>query len=490
MRRFSIWLCKRELAGVPTASAAIYSAARRAGIGSLARLWSTIARPFSRSIYTRFQCAFVVAILGLVLMAAITLVSGRILMNTYESSVAEARFELMPAHRLQTVLREAEHLAYLYAIQGDRSVPSRFKEIGETVNREFQQLTENTLRFDSVKHAHSNVSISETVAAWQTAQAAALHMFQFSPSTTEAIDGLKRAHATIDPVYDAISEFHRGSMEDLQKRLQDAHSIADQAYAAILGAILIGIVVLIAMGLVVGRSVLQPLVELQGAARKLGEKDFTHRVKLSNTRDELGQLGRAFNIAAATLQRLYGELERRSTHDGLTGAFNRAGFDARLSAECKSADRHKRSLSLLMVDIDFFKRVNDTHGHQTGDQVLQTLVRLMNETIRPGDILARYGGEEFIIILPETDEGGAMAMAERVRGTVEGYSFNCPIGVNIGVTVSIGCANRRAHAMASEDLVKAADAALYQAKKTGRNRVVSARELSAEGAPEPEMAAA
>ena len=83
-----------------------------------------------------------------------------------------------------------------------------------------------------------------------------------------------------------------------------------------------------------------------------------------------------------------------------------------------------------------------------------------------------------------------MAMAERVRGTVEGYSFNCPIGVNIGVTVSIGCANRRAHAMASEDLVKAADAALYQAKKTGRNRVVSARELSAEGAPEPEMAAA
>ena len=155
-----------------------------------------------------------------------------------------------------------------------------------------------------------------------------------------------------------------------------------------------------------------------------------------------------------------------------------------------SADRHQRSLSLLMVDIDFFKRVNDNHGHQTGDQVLQTLVGLLNKTIRPGDILARYGGEEFIIILPETDEDSAMAMAERVRGTVEGYSFNCPIGVDIGVTVSIGCANRRVHAMASEDLVKAADAALYQAKKTGRNRAVLARDLTGEGTPERKLVAA
>lgn len=423
-------------------------------------------------------------------MAAITFVSGHILMNTYENSVSEARYELMPARSLQTALREAEHLTYLYAIEGDQSVPFRFKEIGETVTREFLQLTESQLRFGSVEHAHSGVSLTETVKAWQDAQTAVLQVFQFAAGTPEAVEALKRAHVMIDPVYDAISSFYHGSMQDLQKRLGYAHSVADGAYFAIFVAILIGLCVLVAMGLIVGRSVLQPIADLQWAARRLSEKDFTCRIRLRNTKDELGQLGRAFNVAFAAIQRLYAELERRSTHDGLTGAFNRAGFDARLSAECKSADRHKRSLSLLMVDIDFFKRVNDTHGHQTGDQVLQTLVRLMNETIRPGDILARYGGEEFIIILPETDEGGAMAMAERVRGTVEGYSFNCPIGVNIGVTVSIGCANRRAHAMASEDLVKAADAALYQAKKTGRNRVVSARELSAEGAPEPEMAAA
>ncbi|MDI1346516.1 MAG: diguanylate cyclase [Pseudolabrys sp.] len=467
-----------RFAGAATPTTARPSAGRRAGMDRLSRLWSAIARPFYRSIYVRFQYAFGLAILGLLLMAAITVVSGRVLMNTYENSVSEARFELMPAHDIQASLREAEHLTYLYAIEGNQSAPFRFKVVEETVYREFRQLIESTSRFASVEHAHSSISVSESVTAWKEAQAAALAVFRFAAGTPEAVEALRRAHAKIDPVYDTISKFHRGSMQDLQDRLKFARSVADQTYSAIFGAIMIGLGVLIAAGFFVGGSVLQPIEELQRVARRLGEKDFSQRVRLRNTRDELGQLGRAFNIATATLQRLYGELEQRSTHDGLTGALNRAAFDERLSAECMSADRHKRSMSLLMVDIDFFKRVNDTHGHQTGDHVLQTLVELLNETIRPGDILARYGGEEFIIILPEADENGAMAMAERVRSTVERHVFNCPIGNNIGVTVSVGCANRLTAGMASDDLVKAADAALYRAKKTGRNRVVSASELA------------
>ncbi|MDO8875545.1 MAG: diguanylate cyclase, partial [Pseudolabrys sp.] len=364
------------------------------------------------------------------------------------------------------------------------------KQIGKTVDSQFHQLNENKIRFGSLKHAHSDISIPKTMKAWQDAHAAVLQVFQHAAGTTEAIEALRRAHAAINPVYDAISEFYGGSMQDLQERLRYALSVADWTYFAIFGAILIGLGVLIAMGLVVGRSVLQPIAELQGAAQKLGKKDFSHRVRLRNTRDELGQLGRAFNIASAILQRLYRELERSSTHDGLTGVLNRAAFDARLSAECKSADRHKRPLSLLMVDIDFFKRANDNHGHQTGDQVLQTVVQLLNETVRPGDVVARYGGEEFIIILPETDEDNAMAMAERLRRTIEGHSFNCSNGENIGITVSIGCASRRPHAMAPDGLVKAADAALYQAKKTGRNRVVSMRELPPTSGSDWETAAA
>jgi len=423
-------------------------------------------------------------------MAAITIVSGRVLLNTYENSVSEARFELMPAHRLQVSLREAEHLTYLYAIEGDLSAPSLFKKVAETVDRQFQQLTENDLRFGSIGHAHSDISVPKTIKAWQDAQAAVLQVFQHGAGTPEVTESLRRAHAAIDPVYDAISEFHQLSLQDFQKRLSFAYSVAGWAAFSIFGAILIGLGVLIAMGLVVGRSVLQPIAELQGAAQKLGKKDFSHRVRLRNNRDELGQLGRAFNIASAALQRLYGELERRSTHDGLTGALNRAAFDERLSAECKSADRHKRPLSLLMVDIDFFKRVNDNHGHQTGDQVLQTLVRLLNQSVRPGDVVARYGGEEFTVILPETDEDNAMAMADRLRRTIDDHSFNCPTGEDFRFTISIGCASRRPHAMMPDCLVKEADAALFRAKKTGRNRVVSASELAPVSGADEETAAA
>lgn len=464
----------RELAGALNLQAARRSGSRRIGTD---RLWSTIARPFRRSIYVRFQYAFGLSIFGLALMAVITIISGRVLFNTYENSVSEASSEMMPLHRLQVLLREVDLLANRYAIEGDQSVPVRFKELRDTVDRQFRQLSEAGLRFSSVEHAHSHISLPETIRAWKDAQAAVLQVFQHTPGTTEATEVLKRAHAAIDPVYEVMSEFYRLSMLDLQERLRFAHAVADRAIFAIFGALLIGLGLLIVMGLVVGRSVLRPIGELRVAAGKLGEKDFSYRVRLRNPNDELGQLGRAFNIAAAALQGLYRELERRSTYDGLTSALNRATFDERLSEECKSADRHKRPLALLMVDIDFFKRVNDKHGHQAGDWVLQAVVRLLNETTRPGDVVARYGGEEFAIILPETDEDSAMAMAERLRRTIENACIDCAVGENIGVTVSIGCASRESHTMAPEDLVKAADTALYRAKETGRNQVVSARKL-------------
>lgn len=478
MNHLSIdWFFGRKLADA-TALGATRRSSRRFRVGRLGRLLSAIARPFHRSIRVRLQFVFGLAVFGLVLMATITLVSGRILLNTYENSVSEARFELVPAHLLQVALREAEQLTYLYAINGERSAPSYFKKITETIDAQFQKLTEIDSRFGSLEHSHSNISIPETIQAWRNAQAAALEMFRHPPGTAEAVKALKRAHAAIDPVYDTISEFHHGSMQDLQERLRFAQSVAYRTYFTTFGAILIGFGVLIAMGLIVGRSVLHPIAELQGAARRLGRKDFSRRIRLRNTRDELGQLGRAFNIAFTALQQLFKELERRATHDGLTGALNRAAFDACLSMECMCADRHKQSLSLLMVDIDFFKCVNDDYGHQIGDLVLQTVARLLDDSIRPKDVVARYGGEEFVVILPDTDENEAMALANRLRVAIGKHSFSRPADEDFNITVSIGCASRLPNTMASEDLVKEADAALYRAKEAGRNRIASARALA------------
>lgn len=279
----------------------------------------------------------------------------------------------------------------------------------------------------------------------------------------------------ISPASNLIFEFHSLAMKEMKKQLIAAEALARKTYQTLFIGIFVAFILLVSVTSYICSSILRPIHKLHVGAVRLSNKDFSYRVNLHNTKDELGQLGNAFNDAASCLQKLYQDLEQRSSCDGLTGVMNRASFDERLNAECHSADRHKRPLSLLMVDIDFFKLVNDHYGHQAGDEVLRTLAHILEETTRPADVVARYGGEEFSVILPDTDEDSAMAMAQRLRKAIETTTFKCPASVNIYVTASFGCATRESDKETPQDLVKAADDALYRAKEAGRNCVISAK---------------
>lgn len=164
------------------------------------------------------------------------------------------------------------------------------------------------------------------------------------------------------------------------------------------------------------------------------------------------------------------EDRRRAMYDGLTGLFNRRAFDDLLRRELASVERYGRSLSLVMIDLDHFKAVNDTHGHDAGDAALKDFAELMRAACRPSDLPCRVGGEEFAWLLLETDlDGGAMA-AERLRNAIESHTFPGvgSLTASLGVTVTQGAEN-------AETFCKRADAALYRAKEAGRNRI----ELSA-----------
>ncbi len=181
--------------------------------------------------------------------------------------------------------------------------------------------------------------------------------------------------------------------------------------------------------------------------------------------------------------------------DGLTNAYNRRYFDERLKHEIDRCVRKKTDLAFLFIDIDFFKKVNDTYGHQAGDAVLVKLVSLMRDQVRSSDIVARYGGEEFAIILPETGLHIANEVAERIRNRVENQklTFN---NNTLNITVSIGLAslsqikyqtgtNVKGQSNKTPDnldqlLLRKADEALYQAKQTGRNQVVIKRAVKSE----------
>lgn len=157
--------------------------------------------------------------------------------------------------------------------------------------------------------------------------------------------------------------------------------------------------------------------------------------------------------------------------DGLTRTYNKKFFLDRLAAEFAYAKRHRSTLSLVMFDVDYFKRVNDTHGHLAGDAVLVHLARIAETTIRTEDVLARYGGEEFAIICRGIALLNAGVLGERLRTRVEQEIFDHQ-GVRLSVTISVGVAGLpEANVEAPVDLVRDADSALYEAKRSGRNRV-------------------
>jgi two-component system, cell cycle response regulator len=202
---------------------------------------------------------------------------------------------------------------------------------------------------------------------------------------------------------------------------------------------------------------------------------LVQRARLSDgDRVQLGpRVGFRYSMTDASQEELLKRLYESSTRDALTGAYNRKHFDERLHSEVAFALRHGTEAALVLFDIDHFKKVNDAHGHQAGDKVLQQITQTVQRRLRTEDLLARFGGEEFAIVLRGTDKAAGSLVAERLRAVIGAL----PVVVDrtpIPVTISAGCASLACCAVRSaEELVAVADRRLYVAKRGGRNRVVS-----------------
>ena len=183
----------------------------------------------------------------------------------------------------------------------------------------------------------------------------------------------------------------------------------------------------------------------------------------------------AFRFSAATEheERALKQLYESSVRDPLTGAFNRHYFSSQLTTELAYAARHEQPLSIILLDIDFFKKVNDTYGHLGGDAALVHVSQVFAKSLRTEDLLSRYGGEEFIILLRGIPVDRAVAVAERLRQSLE----TTPVvhgDTSFTITASFGCASLACcNATTTDGLIESADRRLYRAKETGRNRVVS-----------------
>jgi len=261
--------------------------------------------------------------------------------------------------------------------------------------------------------------------------------------------------------------------------------------------ILMALVLAWLLSLLLTRQVLEPLGELLSVSQRVAVGDFSARVPVSRKKDEVALLGNVFNemvarvedqtqelelmvsqrthelqVANKELGAAISELERLARTDGLTGLKNHRAFQEILGFEVDRSTRTGLPLSLLMIDVDHFKSYNDTHGHPAGDQVLRTVARTFQDSLRTIDVTARYGGEEFAVLLLETTKKNAEYVAGKLLKSISDINFPGAEHSQPGgrLTISIGVAVFPDTADTSTALVDHADQALYTAKRNGRNR--------------------
>jgi diguanylate cyclase (GGDEF)-like protein len=250
------------------------------------------------------------------------------------------------------------------------------------------------------------------------------------------------------------------SLDDLHKSLKIFKSIFPAAGIA-------GAVFFILFLLALRYLLIMPIMELSGKTEQVKNGNMTVRARLFFVR-ELRQLSDTFNSMLATLEKNRELLEKLATTDGLTGLFNRKSFDDAFNTRISESVRYEHKFSLMLIDLDKFKNINDTYGHQAGDIVLKTLADALRSVLRKTDFPARIGGDEFAVILAHTMKDRAIEVAERIIKAVN----DSPVETEpdkINFTVTIGISTFPQDGITENDLKKTADARLYAAKSRGRN---------------------
>lgn len=241
------------------------------------------------------------------------------------------------------------------------------------------------------------------------------------------------------------------------------------ALTAIVVILIIGL-----MALVVARQILLPLSDLTRGVLRLGEGDLDVALDIRKN-DELGIVTGMVNDMAKQLKQNQQELEDLRITDALTGLVGRKQIMKILDDRIENHRRYANGFALLMIDIDHFKRINDTHGHLVGDAVLVQLAQILSGLLRSLDVAGRFGGEEFLVILEQTDSQGGVLTAERIRQAVEQYPFVYQ-GTELNLTISVGVTAIQGMDDTDNILIARVDDALFEAKTGGRNRVVLAGE--------------
>lgn len=430
----------------------------------------------SNSVRARFTFGVMLTMLPLLVLAAVSFYALERVNRAHAETIAEVVSEVEPLGRLETSILSVALPLHDYLILGDTRERNSFKRLSDNVDREFKQVKATDFK------SRERAPLRSAAGRWRAIKTESRHIMMTDEPVGNPVlaSKMKRVDNLIGKTMAELRGAHEIADRELIEHLSSGRRAERQAIIIIAIALVVGLGGTLVIGIRLAGSILKPLAALTESAGFFAAGELSHRApRLAS--DEIGQFGEAFNFMASMLEEHQGELEKSRSRlkklaitDGLTGLFNHAEFHNLLEEETKRWQRYGAPVSLLFLDIDHFKRVNDDFGHQAGDRVLAGLAQFIQAAIRPIDKACRYGGEEFTIILPETDKSGVLTTADRLLNGIASKAIAHEGPVTINITVSIGIAALPADAHTKEELIAQADHALYVAKQTGRKRVVAA----------------
>ncbi|HED15262.1 MAG TPA: diguanylate cyclase [Gammaproteobacteria bacterium] len=412
------------------------------------------------SVRYRMVSGLVVLVLPMLLLVGLIYFLFHQTVSSFDEVTEELLHELAPLSEVQRAVLEVSYSVDDYFLRADPTSRGRFIRASKQINMLRKQLREIGFSDDSEK-----LILARAERFWHQAHSAGLDLLDGKGSEDETKAKLDHFHQIIYSMLTELDKIYVVSQTEVEVEHTSVRQNQSRIDLLLYASVSVTLILIILLGVWLVRQVTRPLEILEQGVDRLAAGELSHRIILPDGRNEFHKLADAINHMSK-------EIESQVMQDGLTRLLNRRAFDDRLNDEYSRSKRYNQPLSLLMLDLDHFKQVNDKYGHPAGDEVLRQIAQLLRDSVREMDAVARYGGEELAVILPTTDLIHARALAERIRCSVASYEFTTGAR-KVYITVSIGLAVLPDHALTPVQLIDAADQALYTSKNQGRDQVCS-----------------